>query len=215
MGYDDTTSYRLLYYVGLNITIFVTGIARIISLEDKYFPKSNKKVVFGDFEVRNLGSAKDEFVSFRKLTVKCISENKSKSVKHYNLIAWPDMEVIKENNYENLLDFIKLVSGTIENSNENELNQKQPIMIHCKAGNGRSGAFLAIMNIYEYLVVLYKKYGDFYRNKDLITENKLGISVFAVARRIREDRWGLIQTPKQYYFVYNFTVFMLQNLTKL
>lgn len=185
------------------------------SLEDKYFPKSGKKVVFGDYEVKNLGSAKDDFVSFRKLNVKCVTDNKTKSLKHYNMICWPDMAVIKEEHYEKLLDFVKLVSATMDNSVENDLNQKQPVLIHCKAGIGRSGAFLAAFCIYEYLAVLFKQYGDFYKNKEVAETNKLGISVFAIVRRMREDRWGLIENPKQYYFVYNFTVFMLQNLSKL
>lgn len=185
------------------------------SLEDKYFPKSSKKVVYGDYEVKNLGSIKDEFVSFRKLTVKNLADNKTKSLKHYNMMCWPDMAVIKEQHYDKLFDFIKLVSATVDNSAENELNQKQPVMIHCKAGIGRSGAFLAVLCIYEYISVLYKQFGDFYKNKETVESNKLGISVFAIVRRMREDRWGLIENPKQYYFIYNFTVYMLQNLQNM
>lgn len=185
------------------------------SLEDKYYPKSYKKAVFGDYEIRNLGSVKDDFVSFRKLNVKYTPEKTTKSLKHYHLNCWPDMQVIKENDFERFLDFVKLVSATIENSVENNINQKQPVLIHCKAGNGRSGTFLAILCIYDYISVLYKEYGDFYRNKEIIETNKLGISIFAIVRRMREDRWGLIETPKQYYFVYSFTLYMLRNLSKL
>lgn len=185
------------------------------SLEDKYYPKSNKKNVFGDYEIKNLGSAKDEFVSFRKLSVKRISENKTKAVKHYNLLCWPDMAVIKEQHYDQFLDFLKLVSATLDNSSDNDLHQKQPVLIHCKAGIGRSGSFLATFCIFEYISVLYKQYGDFYRNKEVIDSKKLGISIFAIVRRMREGRWGLVETPKQYYFIYNFTLYMLQNLNKL
>jgi len=31
---------------------------------------------------------------------------------------------------------------------------------------------------------------------EIIKENSLGVSIFEMVRKMREDRWGLIQTPK-------------------
>ena len=184
-------------------------------LEEKYFPKEHKKLAFDELEVRNLGCAKDSFNVFRKLSIKDSKEGKVKELKHYNIRVWDDMEVLSEDHYKNLLDFIKLISAIAGGSDQNEKQARQPIFIHCKAGIGRSGVFMAIIAIYDYLLTLYLKYGDFFNNPNTEDTEAFGISIFAIVRRMREDRWGLIQKPKQYYFVYEFTKYMLENLELL
>ena len=187
------------------------------SLEEKYFPKSNKEIEFDELRIRNIGAikAEEDFVIYRKMRITNKKNETKKEMKHYNITKWDDMGVIQEESFGELLDFIKMIVALVDSSDEDEEGRKQPLLIHCKAGIGRSGVFLALVAIYDYLFMLYKKFGDFYKKEEKVLGldgEEIGISVFGVVRRLREDRWGCVEKPRQYYFIYKFTKYMLENL---
>lgn len=66
-------------------------------------------------------------------------------------------------------------------------------VLHCSAGIGRSGAILTVL---ECLQELGKK-GE--------------VSVFGVARLLREQRYGAIQNLQQYQFCYDFLLYCIDN----
>ena len=57
-------------------------------------------------------------------------------------------------------------------------------MLHCKAGVGRTGTLLALIN------------------SMLIADQSPKLSIFSVVRRLREQRYSMVETQKQYKFIY-------------
>lgn len=197
--------------------------------KEKYFPKNGEKFAKGIFEITNLGELSAEFLSFKKIEIKVIKKeneispkktenqkekaNKKKHIiTHYNLKTWVDHSVIKKSEYPLFFEFIKITSKHLKSQNiKKKKNQKSPLLIHCKAGIGRSGAFLTILFIYEYFLDLKEIYGDdFIKNRKFVEEQEIGISIFSVVRQLREDRWGMVEKPNQYFFLYDFVCFMIR-----
>ena len=106
-----------------------------------------------------------------------------------------------------------------------EKDMNPTMIIHCKAGIGRSGTFLGCLFIMELMDYYQHQYGNFRhkkyedqkvilseQNMKLIKKKKVGISIFSLVRKMREDRWGMVQTPKQYFFLYDFCLFLYKHL---
>jgi receptor-type tyrosine-protein phosphatase gamma len=68
----------------------------------------------------------------------------------------------------------------------------QKILVHCSAGCGRSGALVGLYCMVTALETLIKE------------ESSPRVSVFGTVRRLREQRWGLVQTKEQYAFLYSY-----------
>lgn len=83
------------------------------------------------------------------------------------------------------------------------------IIFHCSAGIGRTGTIIAIFNIIESLRVLIdnqevvKTSGDQSANQE-INSMTPRISIFSVVRRLREQRYCMVQSVSQYEFIYEY-----------
>lgn len=73
-----------------------------------------------------------------------------------------------------------------------------PVVVHCSAGNGRTGCFIAIYNIVQCLRLLKEI------NEERQQTVKPFFSVFNICRKLREQRSGIISSSDQYRFVYEF-----------
>lgn len=95
---------------------------------------------------------------------------------HYHINDWHDGKAPKECHGVNFL-LQKLIA---------DLNVGVPV-VHCSAGVGRTGTLIgmAVMRM-------------------LISANQ-PISVFNEVRKLKEQRWGMIYTPSQYDYLYEFT----------
>lgn len=73
----------------------------------------------------------------------------------------------------------------------NHNTSKTPICVHCSAGIGRTGVFIAIHSqyrVYKYLVKNGKK--DEYQ-----------YDILSLIRNLRSKRFGLVQTIEQFTFI--------------
>jgi len=75
---------------------------------------------------------------------------------------------------------------------ERTTNPSSPVVIHCSAGIGRSGTLISIYNL------------EIVLRENLNNLDKIKLSVFGVVRRLREQRWGMVNTSDQYTFIYKF-----------
>ncbi len=109
---------------------------------------------------------------------------KFKTVWHLLYGGWPDFAVPEDENRAALLELMKI-------SAEKNCIANNPRIIHCSAGVGRSGTFIAL----EYLLAQLDS-GALEESKD---EEDM---IFDVVNRLREQRMTMVQSEVQYQFLY-------------
>ena len=97
-------------------------------------------------------------------------------VKQLHYTAWPDHGVP---NGEAMDAFGQMIDISITHLLENDSNQKT--VVHCSAGIGRTGTTITIIH------AIINTWAQ--RNQG---EAEPKLSIFSIARRIREQRYGLI-----------------------
>lgn len=68
-----------------------------------------------------------------------------------------------------------------------------PVLVHCSAGIGRTGSFIALFYLFEQ-VSRYIDHG--------MDAHEVGFSIFGLIRNLREQRMGMVQTSVQYEMIY-------------
>ncbi|CAD8099346.1 unnamed protein product [Paramecium sonneborni] len=153
---------------------------------ERYWPNVGQKAQFGPYEVNSISQEEILKTLFKnRMILKC--QDEQREIIHYQWTGWIDFGVVDNNQFK-ILDVLAEISNTAG------LEKKRPV-IHCSAGVGRTGTFLAICHLKQLLI-----------NKDA------KISVFSIVRRLREQRALMIQTPEQYQMVYRYTIWMIENL---
>ncbi|KAK6179369.1 hypothetical protein SNE40_011750 [Patella caerulea] len=110
-------------------------------------------------------------------TVRCITMSKGTETHkfhHFHYTSWPDHDVP---NVSDLLDFLYMV-------NKHKPNSNKPQIVHCSAGVGRTGTYIAI----DCGLKQGKETGSF--------------DVIEFTKTMRNQRKGMIQTGGQFQFVY-------------
>lgn len=161
----------------------------------QYFPLN---VEAGSFKIEPLDRAKetpegsvtfseyyldvDSKTEIRKLSLRIGAE--TKDVWHFWFSGWPDFAVPEEDNRTALLKLLKLCA-------EKNTSPSNPRVVHCSAGVGRSGTFIAL----EYLLAQVESGAilDAKGDDDMI---------YDVVNRLREQRMLMVQMEGQYQFLY-------------
>ncbi|XP_078486288.1 receptor-type tyrosine-protein phosphatase epsilon-like, partial [Ciona intestinalis] len=125
-------------------------------------------------------------IKHRKLIKFCQFWSKSKApnhifytqmeINHYQLSGWPDKGVPRT--CESVLD---LAAKTQTSSQQ----QGGGVLVHCSDGSGRTGTFLAIINVIERI------------------KNENQIDVFRTVKDLRDSRPGMVSNLQQYKFIYD------------
>ncbi|CAB4021699.1 receptor-type tyrosine- phosphatase S [Paramuricea clavata] len=141
---------------------------------EKYWPdKGSKK--YGDIEVTLMKT--EEFAYHVTHTLQLKKDGEEREVRHYYFHSWPDHGVPK---YPTQLLAFRRHYRT------HHMEQSGPIVVHCSAGVGRTGVFLAIDTILDKF------------EKGVINS----IDVFGQVCAMRERRMHMVQTLEQYIFVH-------------
>ncbi|VIO97389.1 Uncharacterized protein BM_BM11159 [Brugia malayi] len=99
----------------------------------------------------------------------------SRIVKHFHFTSWPDFGV--PHSTAVFIGFLQKVRGT------GLLCGKEPTVVHCSAGIGRSGTFVVADSVLS-----------------MVEQNVKEIDVTSLVVEMRRSRMGLIQTPQQLQF---------------
>ncbi|KAJ8040471.1 Receptor-type tyrosine-protein phosphatase T [Holothuria leucospilota] len=109
----------------------------------------------------------------RKLNV--IQLNGARVIHQLHYVSWPDMGTPKQPTP--LIAFVKQAKLI-------HREKKTPMVVHCSAGVGRTGTFIALYSLLDN--VLNDEY----------------VHVFDFVKKMRENRVNMVQTGKQYVFLY-------------
>ncbi|XP_007892377.1 receptor-type tyrosine-protein phosphatase R [Callorhinchus milii] len=151
-----------------------------------YWPE--KQSSFGRFEVVVNEVKECDGLAIRDLSVKHAEE--SRSVKHYWFSSWPDHQT--PDTAQSLLDLVL----EVEESRKTAGN-RGPVVVHCSAGIGRTGCFVATSIGCQQI-------------KDTDKVDILGIVC-----QMRTDRGGMIQTSEQYEFLHSTLCLYESNLSRM
>ncbi|CAF1346205.1 unnamed protein product, partial [Didymodactylos carnosus] len=161
----------------------------------RYWPEDTNPIVSGDYRISKNDSREKTFTcnnyEIRPLTISY--GNKQHHVLLYHFLHWQDHDTPNEE--ESILELLDRLYK------DRNLAPDTPILVHCSAGCGRTGTVIAIdlcRTIVNGEVPL--------NSEEYQTE-----PVYKIATHIRQFRIALIQTVKQYYFVYKMLLFIIKN----
>uniref|UniRef100_A0A8C4DGG8 Receptor-type tyrosine-protein phosphatase n=1 Tax=Dicentrarchus labrax TaxID=13489 RepID=A0A8C4DGG8_DICLA len=144
----------------------------------QYWP-SEGSVTFGDYTVELTGDTlcetftlKDMVLTYRPVR----KEKQSQHVRHFHFHGWPEIGIPAEG--RGMIDIIAAVQRQQQQSGN------RPIIVHCSAGAGRTGTFIALSNILERV-----------KAEGLL-------DVFQTVKSLRMQRPHMVQTVEQYDFCY-------------
>uniref|UniRef100_A0A8C4SA22 protein-tyrosine-phosphatase n=1 Tax=Erpetoichthys calabaricus TaxID=27687 RepID=A0A8C4SA22_ERPCA len=144
---------------------------------EQYWPEDCKPCVYEDILVTTVSDKEMEEWTLREFHVKHVKTLESRIIKHFHFTAWPDHGVPDKT--QSLIAFRELVRSFM-----NQLTRNAPVVVHCSAGVGRTGTFIAL----DYLL--------------LQLSNEMAVSVYSFVQRMRKNRPLMVQTESQYIFLH-------------
>uniref|UniRef100_A0A915EGL5 protein-tyrosine-phosphatase n=1 Tax=Ditylenchus dipsaci TaxID=166011 RepID=A0A915EGL5_9BILA len=156
----------------------------------QYWPDNGQRtVLYADIEVTLLNESIDyEEFTVRELRLTNLAEpsQQPRTVQHLHYMAWPDFGV--PDHPAGIVHFARLFRNKLPASTNNK-----PTIVHCSAGVGRSGTFIALDRLVQNV-----EYG---RNVD----------PFGTVYEMRLERCHMVQNEAQYIFIFHCLQFVLEN----
>ena len=154
---------------------------------------------WGRNNVRNfiLESINQEFDIFNGISLRNFQLKKSqndilpKTIIQLHYTHWDDHAVPDFQSYNKLKELITNIEFYKNNS---------PVVVHCSAGVGRTGTFIALYNLY---IDIIQQIRD-----GSIREIKF--SVMNVVRKLKEMKIHMVENDEQYLFLYQFVKILLK-----
>ncbi|XP_067374146.1 receptor-type tyrosine-protein phosphatase epsilon-like isoform X1 [Channa argus] len=141
----------------------------------QYWP-SEGSVTFGDYTVELTGDTQCETFTLKDMVLTYRPEKQSQHVRHFHFHGWPEIGIPADG--RGMIDIIAAVQRQQQQSGNH------PIIVHCSAGAGRTGTFIALSNILERV-----------KAEGLL-------DVFQTVKSLRMQRPHMVQTVEQYDFCY-------------
>ncbi|XP_049339571.1 phosphatidylinositol phosphatase PTPRQ isoform X4 [Astyanax mexicanus] len=147
----------------------------------QYWPEDNKPVtVFGDIVITKLTEDVHPDWTVRALRVE--RHGDYMVVHHFNYTSWPEHGVPESSS--TLIQFVKAVRS-------NRGHDNTTIVVHCSAGVGRTGVFIALDHLIQHV-----------RDHDFV-------DVYGLVAELRSERMCMVQNLAQYMFLYQSTLDLL------
>uniref|UniRef100_A0A672JHA3 Receptor-type tyrosine-protein phosphatase epsilon n=1 Tax=Salarias fasciatus TaxID=181472 RepID=A0A672JHA3_SALFA len=141
----------------------------------QYWP-SEGSVTFGDYTVELTADTQCETFTLKDMVLSYRPEKQSQHVRLFHFHGWPEIGIPAEG--RGMIDIIAAVQRQQQQSGN------RPIIVHCSAGAGRTGTFIALSNILERV-----------KAEGLL-------DVFQTVKSLRMQRPHMVQTVEQYDFCY-------------
>ncbi|XP_076806611.1 receptor-type tyrosine-protein phosphatase O-like [Clavelina lepadiformis] len=143
---------------------------------DHYWPYNNEPVVMAGIAVKIVVESTSKDWVCREIMLSKDSEQRLVTQFHYT--AWPDHGV--PDTAENLVKFVRYFQRQVSR----ETRDCGPITVHCSAGVGRTGTFIAMDRLLQHM-----KDHDY-------------VDIFSIVHEMRMCRVAMVQTDKQYILLH-------------
>ncbi|XP_062574207.1 receptor-type tyrosine-protein phosphatase epsilon-like [Saccostrea cucullata] len=141
----------------------------------QYWPGPNKHTSYGCLSVKMVEEKEYAFYIIRKFTIFHKETKNKRHVTQYHYTAWPDHGTPDP---LCLVIFLDHVTRTVYNQ------KHSPTVVHCSAGIGRTGTYIAIDVL----------------NKKARKTGKVNIAEYV--KKMRESRMNMVQTYEQYMTIF-------------
>ncbi|KAK3755526.1 hypothetical protein RRG08_063602, partial [Elysia crispata] len=163
---------RMLWEQRVVRVVMLTNLVELSKIKcTQYWPKEGE-AQFGEITIRLLTT-----IVFAEYTIRRFRFSKSgetaRDVTQFHFTAWPDKSV--PDSPWGLVDFYHRVSATPGSG---------PLLVHCSAGVGRTGTFIALCHLLQE------------------AEETGKMDFLSTLWRLRQDRMSMIQTVDQYVFLH-------------
>ncbi|XP_078584033.1 receptor-type tyrosine-protein phosphatase beta-like isoform X9 [Branchiostoma floridae x Branchiostoma japonicum] len=176
--------WRMVWEQNTSIIVMVTQCVEKGRVKcDHYWPYDNEPVYYGDIIVHMVSESVLPEWTVRNFTLQ--HGNETRNVRHLNFTVWPDHGV--PDSTISLLKFVRTVRGLVPQDNKN------PVIVHCSAGVGRTGTFIALDRLLQ----------D-------IEDGHDSVDIFGIVSEMRKHRVFMVQTEAQYIFIHQAVSDVLQ-----
>jgi protein tyrosine phosphatase len=161
----------------------------------KYWPDNvGDEVLFGNFNVKLLKQRESTRKTIVERTLQACNTitDRCRSVVQLHYVAWPDFGVPHATADAN--DVLALLRDVARRESAAVARRRAPLLVHCSAGVGRTGALLCLQTMLERLIVAACDQHD----ADADDDDELDPS--AVVAALRRQRHLMVQTAQQYAF---------------
>ncbi|MBN3316792.1 PTPRQ phosphatase, partial [Atractosteus spatula] len=149
----------------------------------QYWPEDNKPVtVFGDIVITKL--AEDVHPDWTIRVLKVERHGDYMVVNHFNFTSWPEHGVPESSTA--LIQFVKFIRA-------NRAHDNTTIVVHCSAGVGRTGVFIALDHLIQHV-----------RDHDFV-------DIYGLVAELRSERMCMVQNLAQYMFLHQCTLDLLSS----
>eukprot|EP00918_Siedleckia_nematoides_P000141 GHVU01000288.1.p1 GENE.GHVU01000288.1~~GHVU01000288.1.p1 ORF type:complete len:284 (+),score=34.97 GHVU01000288.1:1057-1908(+) len=177
MAHTLVDFWRMVWHEQVPAIVMITKLKEKNKIKcESYLPEVHGK--YGDIDVYlNSIEEKDGF-TIRNITINYFGEKQD--VTHFWYTAWPDHKAL-----ETARQLLKLVKEVEKHRLDPETGRgKGPVAVHCSAGIGRTGCFIATSIGMQQL-----------RDEHMV-------DVLGSVCSMRLDRGGMVQTNEQYEFIH-------------
>ncbi|XP_071042515.1 tyrosine-protein phosphatase 10D [Parasteatoda tepidariorum] len=140
---------------------------------DHYWPFDMQPVYYGDIQVILLNESQYSHWTISEFKVS--RNEQSRILKHFHFTTWPDFGVPEP--AQVLVKFVRTFRERIG-------YDPKPIVVHCSAGVGRSGTFIALDRVLQHI-----------QKHDYV-------DIFGIVSEMRKERVWMVQNEQQYICVH-------------
>lgn len=148
---------------------------------DHYWPFDTQPVYYGDIQVTILNES--HFPDWNISEFRMMRGDTVRTIKHFHFTTWPDFGVPEPP--QTLVRFVRAYRERIS-------PEMRPVVVHCSAGVGRSGTFIALDRIIQQI-----SYSDL-------------VDIFGIVYEMRKERVWMVQTEQQYICIHQCLLAVLE-----
>ncbi|NWU94896.1 PTPRV phosphatase, partial [Upupa epops] len=145
---------------------------------DHYWPSESASISCGQIQVDLLRQSSSEEWTMREFKLWNEGLRAERHVSHLHYTAWPDHGIPESTT--SIMTFRELVREHIQSTKD-----AGPTLVHCSAGVGRTGTFLALDQLLQQM------------------KQEKVVDIFGVVYALRMSRYLMIQTLSQYIFLHS------------